>query len=118
MPDIDAQHRKLFDLINRLHDAMLAGSAQEVTAGTLEELASYTRYHFDFEEKKMESARYAGLDDHRRVHRAMVEQVQKYIYESRRPGARITVQLMNFLKNWLSRHILETDMRYRGQLTA
>jgi hemerythrin len=116
-PEIDAQHRRLFELINDLHASMSSGARGE-TVRVVEELVAYTRFHFRFEEELMERSGYEGVEAHKQVHRAMVGQVEKFRIEAGRTGASVSVQLMSFLKNWLSKHILETDMRYRGQLAS
>jgi len=43
---IDAQHKKLVDTLNQLHDAMLSGQARQLTSPILERLLQYTREHF------------------------------------------------------------------------
>jgi hemerythrin-like metal-binding protein len=112
--DLDAQHRRLFDLINRLHDSMRAGGSRTETLAVVDELLSYTRYHFGKEEEHMARAAYPNLPAHQQVHRAMVAEVERFREEVSRCTATAPLKLMKFLKNWLSRHILETDMRYRS----
>lgn len=57
----DAQHKKLFDLINQLHEAMLQRRAGEVMLKTLGELKAYTVTHFKEEEEALARVKYAGL---------------------------------------------------------
>jgi hemerythrin-like metal-binding protein len=47
---LDAEHRKLFYLINTLHEAMKSGQSRTVIAGILHELERYTQTHFLVEE--------------------------------------------------------------------
>ncbi len=43
---LDNQHKKLVDLINELHSAMKEGKSKEVLGKIIEELISYTKFHF------------------------------------------------------------------------
>jgi len=108
----DDHHRKLVGLINELHDSMLAGKQQSVIGKTLNSLADYTKYHFAEEEKLMVAYRYPGLVEHRAQHDAFVGKVKDCIekYESGRLA--ISLEVMNFLRDWLKGHILTTDKKY------
>ncbi len=110
--EIDQQHRKLVDIINSLHDSMKLGGKPEDLKRILNDLVNYTRYHFSHEEKLMERAGYADLANHKRVHRAMVEQVEKLRKEVESSRTGFSIKLMGFLKGWLTDHILGTDQKY------
>ena len=49
--EMDIQHQRLFELINQLHSAMLAGKGNETMDGILHGLKEYTITHFSAEEK-------------------------------------------------------------------
>lgn len=110
--EVDRQHRHLVDILNRLHDAMQAGGKARDVARVVSDLASYTRYHFAAEERLMEAARYPELASHKQKHAAMVAQVEAFSEEVMSGKATVTMKLMQFLKDWLSKHILETDKRF------
>jgi hemerythrin len=110
--DIDQQHKRLLDIINRLHDAMKAGSRREDIDKIVRDLLAYTQFHFRYEEEMLARSGYADLPAHKKVHRAMEGQVEKFGAEIASPRATLPLQLMSFLKDWLTKHILETDMRY------
>jgi hemerythrin-like metal-binding protein len=116
--EIDQQHRKLVEIINSLHEAMKAGGKPEDMMRIMNELVNYTRYHFAHEEQLMQKAGYADLASHQRVHRAMVEQVEKLRQEAGSSRAGFSIKLMGFLKNWLTDHILGTDQKYAPALKA
>ena len=71
----DAEHQKLFSLINKLHDAMKAGQGRMVLGDIVRELGEYTQIHFSAEEALMQHAQYEKLQDHRLQHRLFIEQV-------------------------------------------
>jgi hemerythrin len=110
--EINEQHKKLIDLINKLHDAMRTGQGKQVLGATLQELAAYTVYHFQTEEKYMQQFKYPGYLLHKSEHTAFVKKVTDFQkdFASNRLG--VTLELMNFLKDWVNNHIKETDKQY------
>lgn len=110
--EIDDQHKKLIELIKKLHDAMRTGQGKQALEGTLQELAAYTVYHFRAEEKYMQQFKYPGYLSHKAAHAAFVKKVTDFQtdFASNRLG--VTLDLMNFLKDWVNNHIRETDKRY------
>ena len=43
---IDQEHKKLFEMVNELTDAMKAGHGKDVLGNILDRLISYTAFHF------------------------------------------------------------------------
>ncbi len=115
---IDRQHRILVDIINRLHDAMRTGSAHASIVRVAEELVAYTSSHFSFEERLITAAGYPKAAEHARKHRAMAAQVEAFAERVRAAKASTPLQLMDFLKSWLTQHILSSDMDYSEHLCA
>jgi hemerythrin len=66
----------------------------------------------------MAAAGYRQVPEHARKHRAMVAQVEAFADRVRAARASTPLQLMEFLKGWLTNHILSTDMDYRESLMA
>lgn len=114
--EIDQQHRKLVDIINHSHDSMKMEGKPEDLMRIMNDLVNDTRYHFTHEEKRMQQAGYPDLANHQRIHRAMVEQVEKFRREAGSSRARFLIKLMAFLKTWLTDHILGTDQKYAPSL--
>ena len=110
--EIDRQHRKLMDIINALYGAMRAGKAQSTLASLLDELAEYTVYHFNNEEKYFDRFRYAETAEHKRAHEKLKGQVMEFIGQFKSGRAEVSMDLMDFLKDWLTSHIMKTDKRY------
>ncbi|HOW04772.1 bacteriohemerythrin [Methanospirillum hungatei] len=110
--EIDEQHQKLIQLINTLHDAMLEKKGKEVLGKILDELAAYTVYHFSTEEKYMEQCGYPGLAFHKKEHDTFVGKVESLIQDYQANKLGITIELMTFLKDWVSNHIQITDKKY------
>ena len=55
---MDAQHKRLFEIIRELYTAMRAGQGKQVVGEVLHRLIEYTVQHFAAEEKLMEKNGY------------------------------------------------------------
>jgi hemerythrin len=108
----DGQHKQLIAMINELHDAMSAGKGKEAMGKILNGLINYTVTHFRDEEELMTKGGYPQLAAHKQEHKAFTDKALdlKKKYES--GNMFITVEVMNFLRDWLTKHIKGTDKNY------
>lgn len=113
---IDEQHQRLVALINQLHGAMLKRQSKAVMGQILAQLTDYTEVHFAFEEELMSRYDYPGLHSHQRVHDEMRAKVLALADDHAGGRVVISLQVMEFLKEWLTSHILGTDQLYRDFL--
>jgi len=109
---IDVQHKKLVTLINELNDAMLHGKSREITSDVLKRLADYTVEHFGFEEKNFTKFHYAEATSHKEQHDAFVNKVTEFQASYNAGNIGLSLDIMKFLKNWLTGHIQGTDRKY------
>ena len=109
---IDEQHKKLIGLLNDLHDAMRFGKGRDVLGKVLAELIDYTAYHFRTEEGLFAKYGYPEHAAHEREHRDLTRQAMELKERFERGDTAITIDVMNFLKDWLNDHILGSDKRY------
>jgi len=114
--EIDAQHKALIELINRLFAAMQSGAGKDVLNDTLSGLIDYTRRHFLTEEILMDNYDFPGLPEHQAEHRKFSEEVARFQEEYSAGNTGISIQLITFLRNWLDDHICRTDHQYGGFL--
>jgi hemerythrin len=110
--EIDEQHRKLIDMINKLHDAMLANNGREVQAEIIFEMLEYVSYHFIAEEKYMSSFGYPDFDAHKREHLEFAAEVADLKARIDRGALILSIMPLSLLRDWLQNHILGTDMKY------
>ncbi len=110
---IDEQHQKLVDLINRLFDAMSLGKGREVMASVFEELRKYTTNHFFTEEKLMFVYGYSNYEEHKHIHEDLLKQVSELKQKFEKGELKITLEVIDFLKAWLINHIQKEDQQYR-----
>lgn len=118
VPEFDAQHKHLIDLLNRLYEAMTKGHASDVLSKILHELVTYTKTHFQAEERLMQSKHYSGYAAHKAEHEKFTAQVTQFQREFSEGKASLSTHLLNFLKDWLTNHIVHTDKQYSVSLNA
>ncbi len=106
---IDADHKKLVDLINQLADAMQAGKGRDVCGKVLNELVSYTKTHFATEEKLMAAHAYARMAEHKAEHAKFVKEVLDFKGKFDSGALTVTASLLTFLRDWLIHHIMNSD---------
>ena len=109
---IDDQHKGLVDLINELNAAMRQRRSDAVLVGVLERLKQYTVKHFATEEEFFDKFGYSDAATHKKAHRDLVEKVLAFEAELKSGRAKVTMEIMRFLKDWLVGHIMGTDKRY------
>ena len=115
---IDDQHKQLIALLNELNEAMKQGKAKEILSTVLKEVIDYTAYHFSTEEKYMDQVQFAGAFTHRIEHKKLVDKALNLHKEVDAGKLMVTIEVMNFLQNWVTDHILGTDKKYTEAFQA
>jgi len=108
----DHEHKKLIDLINKLHEAMLKKEANNVLGSILNELTDYTVVHFKHEEEAMSKHGFPGLAAHKKQHEDFVNKVADTKKKHAEGAIMLTIPLIDFLTTWITEHILKTDSGY------
>lgn len=116
VPEFDADHKHLIDIINRVLRAEREGESVNWALG---ELADYAGSHFAREERQMAAAGYPDLEAHKKTHRAFTEWLQslRTVY-SADPGAEyyLAETMREYLQTWLTDHIMKVDADYKGKI--
>ena len=115
---IDADHKKLVDLVNQLGDAMAKGQGKDVCGKVLAELISYTKTHFGMEEHLMSVHEYPKARAHKAEHDKLVQEVAAFKAKFDSGAVMLSISLLNFLKDWLGEHIKGSDKAFVGSLAA
>ena len=115
---IDMQHKNLVNLINDLHQAMVSGQGKQHLGKILSSLIKYTQVHFKTEENLMHSHQYPELEPHAAEHDRLTKTVLDFQAKFQRNEVGLTIEVMDFLKDWLSKHILGADKQYGPFLNA
>ncbi|NCP39285.1 MAG: bacteriohemerythrin [Rhodoferax sp.] len=110
--EVDAQHRVLVGMLNRLADQHVHGANEQDVTTVLAELANYADYHFRTEEAVWQ-ADLAGdtwLEEHARIHQKFFAHIAK-LREGGRDFKTVIDELFDYLTRWLIGHILGDDKR-------
>ena len=78
IPKIDAQHKRLFDIINKLDRSIKAGAAKPELKRVLDELGYYIKFHFGDEEAHQQRYNFPGYLDHKTLHEKLPGPVTDY----------------------------------------
>lgn len=118
IPSIDAQHQQLVGFVNELYDAMTKGQGKEATGKILTRLVDYTVKHFAHEEQYFARLGYPDSAAHIAEHDLLKKQVGDFVKKFNAGQATVNAELMNFLRNWLTSHIMGSDKKYVPHLKA
>lgn len=119
LPEVDAQHRRLVELVNQLGSDAESADAEHIDRA-LQALAEYTVYHFQCEEGIMAGDGVAAghADRHRETHRRFIKQVGDWLARRKSAESISLRQLLDYLANWLIFHILGDDQSLGRQVAA
>jgi hemerythrin len=109
--EIDDQHKKLINIINMMND-VFEGNLTEKTSLkiVLLEMEDYIQYHFKSEEDFMQIVNYPDFASHKKEHNDFIITVKNFV-EQLSENRDIAKDLLIFLYNWLSNHILNVDQK-------
>ncbi|WP_321532376.1 bacteriohemerythrin [uncultured Desulfuromonas sp.] len=111
--EIDEQHKKLVNLINRLYEAMTLGEDKVAVAkDVLNELVQYTIIHFAVEECLFRIFEYPNYRAHCDMHEDLRNQVDEINKKVQNGERLITPELLFFLRKWITNHIMVEDKKY------
>jgi hemerythrin len=109
----DIEHKQLIYFINELNNALKIGSSAKTMENTLVQLVKYTEVHFNHEQEYMKLYDYPDLDPHFSEHENLKEQVNDFYDKLKSGKTAFSLTLLTFLKDWLTKHIMGTDMKYK-----
>lgn len=114
--EIDSQHKRLFQLADDLGTAMTQGKGKAAMGSTLASLIDYTKRHFATEEKLMQAHRYPEYAAHKKQHDDLTARVAGLQKEFMAGRASMSVEVLQFLKDWLVNHIGKSDQEIAAYL--
>lgn len=112
----DEQHKVLIKLINDLHEAMLKGKSKEIISEILKSLIDYTVIHFNEEEALLEKYNYPDLAVQKKAHGFFVQKVSEFQEGYKKNKFGLSIEIMDFLSDWLQKHINGIDKNYSAFL--
>lgn len=107
---VDADHRRLFELFDGLLDVEEQQQDGHAIQAALEELTDYVAVHFAHEQDLMRHAGYPerGIAAHEAEHHKLTDRTREMVLEYR-DGKLEIEELVEFLGEWLTEHILQVD---------
>jgi hemerythrin len=113
----DDDHKQLIDMLNRLHQGMRNRQVKEVAGKVLDDLIRYTKVHFAREEESFDRTGYPALDL-KREHKELIKQAEELQSRYKSGESALSIETLEFLKDWLTIHIQGTDKQYSSHLNA
>jgi hemerythrin len=115
---LDRQHKRFFETVNRLNEALSSGEGRAATLNILFELSQYATNHFATEEALMAEYKFPGFAAHRATHQKFIQSIKQFTEDHRagKPGAPVSIML--YLQAWLKEHLLGEDKLYVDFLNA
>ena len=107
---VDHEHRELIDLINRLHDELLAKRDSDAAGAFFGDLYRAISAHFALEERLMRDCHYDNLPEHKADHERLLDDICEIMeeYEHHEAAAE---ELCGRLDDWFSRHFETHDAK-------
>lgn len=109
LPEMDAQHRRLFDLAASFDELKESGHVLSALA----ELADYVRTHFRDEEALLIAHRYPQFEVHRALHDQFRRMLADLVAQARQmPLEQVGERVRYLINDWFYKHILVADLEY------
>lgn len=113
---IDRDHRRLIELINRLHASMCTGATPENVAAGLDSIHARIAAHFALEEKLMIAAGFPGFAEHKLDHDTLLEEIVEIRDSVVSDGDYSAQELTHSLDRWFSDHVRTFGAKLHGEL--
>ena len=115
LPEIDAQHRQLFELA-----ATFAGDGDQIRVmKTLAALCDYAKIHLREEEAMLKAIDYPGLAEHKRHHAHFRRMLNELLENAKRMTLdQIAERVEALINGWFYQHILTVDAEYLPAVAA
>jgi len=75
VPEIEQQHHVLVNMLNKLNDAVKNDESREDIYRIIDDVISYTRFHFATEERLMDQYGYPEIKAHKDKHKQLIQEV-------------------------------------------
>jgi len=110
---IDAQHKKLIGMVNKLIEASSQGKSADAVTEALTFLAGYAVEHFIDEEKLQKDFNYPDYGEHKAKHDKFREVVTSLVVQVKKEGPteELIEKVCDTVGNWLLNHIMGDDFR-------
>lgn len=116
--ELDNQHKKIIEIVNRLIDDISLGVSAELIADTLTEMVAVVVGHFKREEYLLEQAGYPDLDAEKDAHKSYHSTTTE-LYKDLMSSNNVALEdMVQYIRNWWMDHILNEDRKYKSCLAG
>ena len=109
----DDDHKILLGILNEMFIIVRDQKSLNHLSVELDKLIQYSEEHFANEETAMEKVGYPALDNHKKVHGKLLEDVLQFKKRVDSGDTETATTIYHFLRDWLLTHIVEEDMLYK-----
>jgi hemerythrin len=109
---IDSQHKILFGMIDKFYEGLYNKDRQANLLKLIYGLRDYTVLHFNKEEQLMKKFNYPNFANHIKEHALFISTVADYIDRINSGKLLVSIEITNFIKDWISNHIATVDKAY------
>ncbi|MDG5799612.1 bacteriohemerythrin [Marinilabiliaceae bacterium ANBcel2] len=109
---LDKEHQKWISILNDFYQGLMDGKPKEKLEELVVAMLDYTRYHFSNEEQFMTSINYPDIESHKEKHSYYISRIEEFYSKIKSEKLILSLEVTNFLKNWLINHIKGTDQQY------
>jgi hemerythrin-like metal-binding protein len=110
--ELDNHHKTLCSILNKLYENCMGTDVPNSLDSILDELVSYSNYHFTAEEQHMRDIGYKDIEKQIIEHKEFTQkalQLKKVIDKN---DIEHTKELIVFLGSWILHHVMEDDKKY------
>ncbi|MDD7025666.1 MAG: hemerythrin domain-containing protein [Lachnospiraceae bacterium] len=113
IPQVDEEHTRIFELAEQAYQLLQDEHRYDKyddLVHLVEELKSYTKYHFEHEEEYMESIDYQAIFIQRAQHKAFIQKLDEFeVDEDGLEHQDSIIELLDLITEWLIEHIVKMD---------
>ncbi len=115
VPELDAQHKKLFEKFNEFSEAIASKKSMEAAGETLDFLQFYAKWHFGQEEDCMNKYKCPIADQNKKAHAEFLKKFDRFYTEWQigNMTSKLAGKTYNELEHWLVNHVARTDTQLR-----
>jgi hemerythrin-like metal-binding protein len=113
---LDEQHQELFRIVNELMESEQSRPNSQRIAHILDLLGKYAEYHFNTEERTMKEYGYPEYVSQVSEHTAFKLRIAGFRRDATTGERGLTRKMIVYLQEWLARHILGSDAKFKDFL--
>lgn len=111
---LDSHHQQLFSVLNSVYENVMSSRELDCVLPKIDELSSYTSYHFSEEEQYMRKNGFSEIEDHIAEHRKFTQTIESLRTRYHNNDLDVSKELIIVLGDWLLQHVLKEDQKYSG----